>query len=251
MPSLAEKNIPGELIALPQWVIWRYEERDGRRTKVPHTCQGYRASSTNPQHWSSFDYALKMSRRPGCADGIGFVFTGNDPYTGIDLDHVWQSDADEGAEWAQGLLERFADTYMEGSPSDTGIKIWCRAKAPRCGSWKIESGAIEIYDHGRFFTVTGGSTGIRVVTDHQADVEALAVNLGGGAFAPAAPIGAVIPYGTQHNTLVSLAGSMRRRGMNAEAIEAALLVVNATQCERPGPPENIRKIVQSTTSWSR
>lgn len=60
----------------------------------------------------------------------------------------------------------------------------------------------------------------------------------------APPITDVIPHGTQHDTLVSLAGSMRRRGMNVDEIDAALQVVNETRCEVPGPPKNIRRIAE-------
>jgi primase-polymerase (primpol)-like protein len=246
-------NIPLELIALPQWVLWRYEDRGGPKpTKVPITCMGYKASVTNPEHWSSFEDVLKFAARPGFCDGYGYVFVADDPYSGIDLDNVWQSDADEGAPWAMEILERFADTYMEASPSDCGMKIWCRAKAPRCGSWPIGAGAIEIYDHARFFTVTGRSNGVRIITDHQADINSLVEYLGGARpSASPAGISGTIAYGTQHNTLVSLAGTMWRRGMSSEAIEAALQVVNAQQCEKPGPPENIRKIVESMQRYPR
>lgn len=65
----------------------------------------------------------------------------------------------------------------------------------------------------------------------------------------AQPIPDVIPHGTQHLTLVSLAGSMRARGMDVEEIDAALQVINARRCERPGPPENIRKIAESAGNW--
>ncbi len=58
-----------------------------------------------------------------------------------------------------------------------------------------------------------------------------------------------IPHGTQHQALVSIAGSMRRRGCTADEIEAALLVINERRCERPGPPENIRKIAQSVAAY--
>jgi putative DNA primase/helicase len=177
--SIISANIPDELKPLRQWLLWRYETRDGKRAKVPHTCQSYRASTTNPEHWSRFDYAVKAAARPGFA-GVAFCFCCGGGYTGIDLDHVWQSDADEGAAWAEGILERFSDTYSEVSPSGQGVKIWVRARAPRCGRWPIEHGAIEVYDHGRFFTVTGGSNGVRVIADHQADVELLINNLDDG-----------------------------------------------------------------------
>jgi putative DNA primase/helicase len=43
------ENIPEELTERPQWVCWRYEERDGKPTKVPFTpYTPIRASSTDP-----------------------------------------------------------------------------------------------------------------------------------------------------------------------------------------------------------
>ena len=66
----------------------------------------------------------------------------------------------------------------------------------------------------------------------------------------AEPINAVIPHGTQHLTLVSLAGSMRDRGMNADEIFAALCAVNSNRCERPGPEDNLRKIAESFMKYA-
>jgi primase-polymerase (primpol)-like protein len=253
MIIIQPNRIPPELIALPQWVLWRRESRDGRVTKVPYTFMGYRASDTNPEHWTTFECVLKFAARPRFADGIGVVFTETDPYCGIDLDNVWQSDANEGAPWATGIFEQFSNTYMEASPSDCGLKIWCRAKAPRCGRWPIGAGAIEVYDRARFFTMTTKSNGVLVVADHQADVEALVANLDGDRCVrpPAATIPSVIPKGRRHPTLVSLAGSMHRRGMTPAAIEAALVITNEQQCDPPYPPEHIRQIVRSMQRWER
>jgi hypothetical protein len=246
---------PAELAALPQWLIWRFTERDGRLTKVPHTTMGYGASPTNSGHWSTFEHAHRAAQRPGFANGVGFVFTAEDPYCGIDLDDCYPSDAAECALWGEGILQRFSDSYLEESPSGTGVKIWCRAKAPRCGRWPIGVGAIEIFDHARFFSFTGRSNGVRVVADHQADIEALVAHLdqGGRHLRPAWTIPAIIPAGNRrHNVLVSLAGTMWRRGMTPEAIAAALLVTNQKQCDPPYPPEHIEKIVVDiSTRWSR
>jgi hypothetical protein len=246
-------RIPLELILLVQWVLWRFEDRSGPKpTKVPYTCMGYKASVTNPEHLSKFEDALKFAARPGFCDGIGFVFTREDDYCGIDVDNCYPSDAAECAPWAMGILDRFRDTYGETSPSGSGYKIWCKAKAPRSGNWAIAGGAIEIYDRARFFTVTGQSNGILAITDHQQDIEALVRNLDEGRrLSLPCAIPESIPYGVQHRTLVSLAGSMWHRGMCAAAIEAALQVVNAEQCEKPGPPENITKIVKGMQKWPR
>jgi hypothetical protein len=219
---------------------------------VPYQAHGPKASSTNPRHWTRFDYVFEVwESQIVRSDGIGFVLTS--PFLGIDLDNVWQSDGDEGAPWGTEILERFADTYLEESPSGQGVKIWCRARLPHGGrSWRVGQGAIEVYDRNRYFAVTGKAGPARVIVDHQADIDSLIAYLDGGARAPARPattISGKIPYGTQHNTLVSMAGTMWRRGMSADAIEAALQVVNAQQCERPGPPGNIRNIALSAARW--
>jgi primase-polymerase (primpol)-like protein len=247
-------DIPDELTALRQFLLWRYIQKPEKPKpdKVPFTAMGYKADVTNPEHWSRYEIVLERSHRPGFCDGIGFVFTAEDPYCGIDLDHIWQSDADEGVEWAAGVLERFSDTYSEVSPSGTGVKIWCKAKTPRCGKWAVESGAIEVYDHARFFTITGKSAGVMAITNHQVDVDALIANLDEDRRQqPHAAIPDAIPQGQRHNTLVSLAGTMWRRGMMAEAIEAALVVTDAKQCSPPHGPDHVRKIVASMSRWPR
>jgi primase-polymerase (primpol)-like protein len=94
---------------------------------------------------------LRHCARRGFADGIGFVFSANDPYCGIDLDNIWQSDADEGAEWAQGILEQFADTYGEGSPSGRGYKTWCRRRRRVAESGRLERARL------RFMTMADSS----------------------------------------------------------------------------------------------
>jgi hypothetical protein len=213
---------------------------------------GYLASVTNANHWSSFDDVIKAVNRPGFADGIGYVFTEWDPFCGLDLDNIWLSDADEGAPWAMRILQKFGDTYSEVSPSGAGVKIWMKAKAPRCGKWPIEYGTIEVYDCARFFTVTGRSAGVTTITDHQADVDALVANLDEDRRQqPCAAIPNVIPQGQRHNTLVSLAGTMWRRGMCPEAIAAALLATNQQQCNPPHSPEHVHKIVESMRRWAR
>ncbi len=61
-------------------------------------------------------------------------------------------------------------------------------------------------------------------------LENTAARLNGG---PAEPVAEIIPQGRRRDALLSLAGSMRRRGMNAPEILAALNVVNETRCRPP------------------
>ena len=55
----------------------------------------------------------------------------------------------------------------------------------------------------------------------------------------------VIPDGQRNATLASLAGTMRRRGMTAAEIEAALLAVNSGRCQPPLPDDVVRGIAGS------
>jgi putative DNA primase/helicase len=51
--TLIPENIPKELTERPQWVLWRYEERAGKLTKIPYTQCGRRASSTDLTTWTT------------------------------------------------------------------------------------------------------------------------------------------------------------------------------------------------------
>jgi hypothetical protein len=156
--------------------------------------------------------------------------------------------------WARGLIERFYDTYMEISPSGTGVKIWARGSIPEnIPGVQVGDGQIEMYDHGRYFTVTGNVfRGAPLqVEDHASDLAALYERLVPKVKTwPLQPLeGGRIPYGQQHNTLVSICGTLRARRVCDAAIEACLQAINRYQCERPGPPENITRIVRSSRSW--
>ncbi len=137
-----------ELAGLPQWVVWRTETRDGKPTKVlvnPKT--GTHASSTDPRTWSTYDHARELSPN---YDGVGFVFWPADPYTGIDLDHCFHEDG-ELAPWAREIVDTL-DSYTEYSPSGNGLHIWIRATLP---PGRRRKGNVEMYDQGRYFTITG------------------------------------------------------------------------------------------------
>src|SRR5262249_57240905 len=64
-----------------------------------------------------------------------------------------------------------------------------------------------------------------------------------------AAIGAAIHEGYRNDTLTSLAGTMRRRGMGAEEIEAALLVTNNKRCDPPLAEDEVRKIASSVCRY--
>jgi hypothetical protein len=57
--------------------------------------------------------------------------------------------------------------------------------------------------------------------------------------------GARIPEGHRNNTLTSLAGSMRRRGMSVEAIRVALWTENISRCQPPLSRADVDRIANS------
>lgn len=134
-----------------QWVVFRLERRGDSYTKVPYNPRtGKMASSQNPGTWGSFDQAVEAYQAGGY-DGIGFVFTDEDPYVGIDLDKCRNPETGELEEWAAAIV-RSLNSYTEVSPSGTGVKIFTRGSIP---GDRNRTGRIEIYETGRYFTVTG------------------------------------------------------------------------------------------------
>ena len=59
----------------------------------------------------------------------------------------------------------------------------------------------------------------------------------------------VIPDGQRNTALASLAGTMRRREMTRQAIEAALLAENASRCKPPLPEHEVRSIARSVCQY--
>ena len=154
-------NIPDALTQRPQWVVWRSELRSSKPTKVPYDAKtGALAETNNSATWASFQDAIQAC---GGYDGIGYVFSPDDPFTGIDFDDCIADN--QVAPWADTLITAFA-SYSEVSPSGTGIKIWVEGAIPSSAKPRKEKiptsiipadqpGSIEMYFERRFFTVTG------------------------------------------------------------------------------------------------
>jgi putative DNA primase/helicase len=156
--------IPDELLPLRQWVGY------SKPTKVP--LNG--ASTTDPSTWYSYDEALTVAQfliKAG-KGGVGFVFGVDDPYAGVDLDACVVDGQIHPA--AQEIID-LLDSYWEVSPSGKGVHIIVRGELPdgfgsrTTGPW---GGSLEVYDHARYFTMTGHGQGeIATRTD---DLAALA-----------------------------------------------------------------------------
>ena len=136
-------NIPEVLKDEKSWVPWRLEKRNGKHTKVLYQIDHERASSTDPDTWTTFESVVNACRQDDFFDGIGFVLHEGNPYCGADLDDVTEEQA---SRW----INQF-DSYTERSPSGNGFHIICKAEVPK-GTNRVEG---ELYSSGRFFTMTG------------------------------------------------------------------------------------------------
>ena len=112
-PPLYLDRIPAELRDLPRWVLWRYEQRGDKATKVPVQPSGRMASSTDPATWSRFDTILEAAGRHG-THGIGIVLNG-DGLAGVDFDDCIGDDGTINED-VRCWIDRFG-TYAERSPS--------------------------------------------------------------------------------------------------------------------------------------
>jgi putative DNA primase/helicase len=154
--ALRADPLPPELKAFPQWVTWRGERRGGKWTKVPYAYDGNRASVKDASTWCSFDDAYYAYLGSDSLDGVGFVFTAEDDFVGIDLDHC-VDERGEAEPKAAAIVKALA-SYAEYSASGAGLHVIARgelAKSVRATARSRIGIPIEIYPNGRYFTMTG------------------------------------------------------------------------------------------------
>lgn len=154
--QVQSEKIPQYLRENGRFCNWKYEDRDGGKTKVPYTPGTNRkASVSNPSTFTAFSTAASATGY----DGIGIRVCGK--IVGIDLDHcIEEGDV---LPWAQDIVDYFRATYIEVSPSGTGIRIFCLLPdgfSYDAKTYYIKKGNIEVYIPGRtnrFLTVTGNA----------------------------------------------------------------------------------------------
>jgi hypothetical protein len=107
----------------PQWVIWKYEERHGKKTKVPFRPEqpSRYASSKDASTWSNYQTALNAFEEYGDFDGIGICLFGSE-LAAFDIDDCRDPETGAVHPWALALVERCA-TYAEVTPSGRGLRI--------------------------------------------------------------------------------------------------------------------------------
>jgi len=148
--------------SIPQYIknnasfcCWKYETRKKNKTKVPYDAVTARkAQVDNPDTFHSFAVVVKAAQS---YDGIGIRVAGH--LIGIDLDYCIKNE--QLLPWAAEIVRHFNKTYIEKSPSGTGLRILALISDGYTydkNTFYIKKGNVEVYVSGatnRFVTVTG------------------------------------------------------------------------------------------------
>ncbi len=139
----------------------KYKNWVCHRNKIPiDPNTGQAAKSNDPNTWGTYQQAKMLMECDKSISGLGFMFS-NTPYVGIDIDHCIQNK--KFSELAREIITTL-QSYTEISPSGTGVHIICKGKIE--AGRKNSTLGLEMYDSGRYFTVTG-----RMLKNYQNIVE--------------------------------------------------------------------------------
>jgi putative DNA primase/helicase len=140
------------------WVVWGIREAE---LKAPFNPASLLAGKLMPAKagvsgtWGSYIDAVNCVNC-GLAQGIGFEFVGDDIF-GVDLDHVIDETGTLTSQAAEVI--RSLNSYTEISPSGKGVHIFVLAPNAEIVRHRKKEFFLEIYNKGRYFTVTGNVFG--------------------------------------------------------------------------------------------
>lgn len=148
-------NLPKQLKEDAHFVLWKYEVRNGKKTKVPYQTNGFKA---NPSDIRTFTTFKNVTDEVMNYDGIGIGAFNN--FAMIDIDHCIENG--KLSELANDIID-LLKSYTEISPSGNGIRIVFKTtKTYDKTKYYINNSKIglEVYVSGvtkKFCTITGNS----------------------------------------------------------------------------------------------
>lgn len=156
--TMGNPSIPETLKPYKQFVVWKLVPQPDKKkpTKVPFDANtgGY-ASVSNPITWSDYDTACRMFST-GEYNGLGFVFSANDPFAFIDIDDCYDPISGGWKPHAENMLKLFPNTAWETSQSGAGLHAITlvsnkNAFLNKCNKWKdLPGNKYEFYVKDRF-----------------------------------------------------------------------------------------------------
>lgn len=159
--KIREMNFPDEIKAYPQFVAWGWKWKGKKWDKPPLKAfgRGGSAKSTDPETWTSYEKALRYVKNfeyyiSEAHRGLGFCFTEDDPFVGIDLDNCRDPQTGIFTDKAWQIICMLG-SYAEISPSGTGVKIWIQGKMPEWSGKANHKEGVEVFESGKYYTLTG------------------------------------------------------------------------------------------------
>ena len=154
------KNIPAELKTSCRFCVWKFEKRNGQKTKMPYNpANGDRARINDLRTFADFKTTL-VTYAMGGYDGIGIAVGSG--IGAFDIDHCIREDGTLN-DTANTVLSIFPTAYVEKSPSGKGLRGFFHVPEDYVYDKTVyyinnRSKGLEVYMPGatnRFVTVTG------------------------------------------------------------------------------------------------
>lgn len=146
-------KVPQELKDIPQWVNWEWQINGKKWSKPPVHPSGIRTDHKESN--LTFDECYQNTLlNPSL--GMGISLRKTDRLCGLDYDGVIDSEGNLRSEFHEEL-NNLPDTYVEISPSGTGVRVFGYGDIRNIGS--RQGSHYEQYSTGRYLTVTGNANG--------------------------------------------------------------------------------------------
>ena len=156
-------NVPAEMRNMPNWCVYRtkWNDEKGKKDKyVLSALDGHWAKSNQPETWTDFETAYNYAIENNC-EGLSFALN-NDGIACIDLDKCIDSEGNRNGV-ATLISNELKDTYCEKSASGNGLHFFVKDDILAGDKYRnrieTEQGEIEVYQSGRFISMTGDIVG--------------------------------------------------------------------------------------------
>jgi hypothetical protein len=147
------------LLQMPNWCVWRWEQKNGKWTKPPFRASkpDAHAKTDDRSTWGTSKDAFGAFGNGSC-DGIGFMLDGTQ-YGAIDLDDCRDKRTGTLAPWAQRVVDAAEEigAYAEVTASGEGVRIIgvVTGESVHCKLQTEDGGSVECYRKAtRYITVS-------------------------------------------------------------------------------------------------
>jgi len=149
-------NIPADLAARQQWLLWKFEQKEGKAKpgKIPYYVMGGRRTGgqgedRDRQRLATLAVVRRAYERGGWA-GVGFAFLPDDGLIGIDIDGAIDLETGAVSERCAAIIKA-CNSFTEYSPSGKGVHIIVQGQTDTNKSNDI---GLEVFCKSQFFTFT-------------------------------------------------------------------------------------------------